>query len=176
MRTGQERAALAYSVLPTNCAEILHRRLNMGERVRLREGLSRTREAPDDERYKAVKMLAEAVRSGGMIWPRPSLHDDADCPFNIVTKHPPARVLEVLERVAAREPLEVAVALCHLPVDARMEIWKRLTPAAHEAVGNVLEEVHWVSRVLTRSYARDITTRISRELRQSTVHRPARRV
>jgi hypothetical protein len=166
-RSASDRAALAFSVLPSSAAEVVNRHLTIGERIRLREGLARNRDAPDSERYAAMKTLAAAVRSGGMIWPRPSLHDDADCPFNIVIKHPPSRVVDVLERVAAREPLEVAVALCHLPEATRTEIWKAMTPAAHEAIANVLDEVHWVSRVSTRAYAKDIATRISRELRRS---------
>src|SRR5262249_19227228 len=103
-----DRAALAFSVLSTRSAEQITRHLSLSERHRLREGLARVRNASDEQRVAAVRALAGAVRHG-MSWPRPSVHDDADCPFRIVSSHPRARVVDVFERIAVREPLEVAV-------------------------------------------------------------------
>ena len=167
--SGIDRAALAFSVLPTRCAETVNERLTIGERLRLREGLSRTRGASDGQRMEAFRALAMAV-DRGFQWPRPSAHDDADCPFRVaVESHPRQRAVEVLERVHKREPLEAAVTLCHLPGALRDELWNGLSSDAQSAIIIALEEVHDVSTVRTRAYARDITTRLSRSIRFSRV-------
>ena len=160
-----ERAALAFSLLPTKCAEVVNRRLTIGERMRLREGLAQVRSATDYQRMEAFRALAKAVK-GGMEWPRPSIHDEATCPFNVVGSHQRARVIEVFERVAVREPLEVAVALCHTNEQLRTELWTRMSPEARAAVSAILQEVHLVSNVRTRAFARDITARLTRAVRR----------
>jgi len=163
---GVERAALAFSILSSQCADVVNRRLTIGERMRLREGLARVRDATDDQRMEAMRLLAREVRRGGMEWPRPSVHNDADCPFGVLTTHPQARVVEVLERIATREPLEAAVTLCHLPADVRTAIWDAFTMEARAAVIGDLDEVHWVSTVRTRAYARDVVDRVTRAIRR----------
>ncbi len=164
--SGVERAALAFSVLPTRCVDVVNKRLTISERMRLREALSRVRDASDGQRLDAFRALATAV-DRGFQWPRPSVHDEADCPFRIVESHPRARVVEMLERVAAREALEVAVTFCHLSGELREELWNALSTDAHGAIITALEDVHAVSTVRTRAYARDITTRLSRAIRFS---------
>jgi len=164
--SGVERAALAFSILPASCADVVNRRLTIGERARLREGMSRVRDASDRDRVAAIRALAISV-ARGMEWPRPASHNEADCPFNVVASQPRARVVDVLERMAAREPLEAAVALCHLPAAPRESFWRGLSPEAHAAIVYVLDDVHNVSTVATRAYARDITARLSRERRLS---------
>jgi hypothetical protein len=167
--SGIDRAALAFSVLPTRCAETVNERLTVGERLRLREGLSRVRDATDGQRMQAFHALAMAV-DRGFQWPRPSVHDDVDCPFRIaVESHPRQRAIDVLERVHKREPLEAAVTLCHLPGALRDELWNGLSTNAQSAITIALEDVHGVSTVRTRAYARDITTRLSRSIRFSRV-------
>jgi len=49
-----DRAALAFSLLPTRTADLVNRRLTVAERKRLREGLTRTRDATDAERHAAA--------------------------------------------------------------------------------------------------------------------------
>jgi len=127
--------------------------------------LSRMRDATDEQRYAAARLLAREVKRG-MEWPRPSMHDEADCPFNVVASHSRPRAIEVFERVAAREPLEVAVALCHLSAQVRDEIWNELSPGARNSVMPILDAVHLVSNVATRSYARDIEQRLGRAMRR----------
>jgi hypothetical protein len=167
--SGIDRAALAFSVLPTRCAETVNQRLTLSERVRLREGLSRVRECSDSQRLDAFRALARAV-DRGFQWPRPSVHDETDCPFRIaVEQHPRARAIEVLERTTRRDALEVAVTLCHLPGALRDELWSALSTDARGAVIPALDEVHTVSTVRTRAYARDIATRLSRSIRFSRV-------
>jgi len=65
-----DRAALAFSVLSTNCASDVNRRLSISERMRLREGLTRVRDASDEQRHAAARLLAREV-TRGMDWPRP---------------------------------------------------------------------------------------------------------
>src|SRR4051794_32339056 len=81
-----DQAALAFSLLSAKCAEVVNRRLSVGERMRLREGLSRVRDASDEQRHAAIRMLAREVKRG-MEWPRPSMHDEADCPFTPIASH-----------------------------------------------------------------------------------------
>jgi hypothetical protein len=163
---GIDRAALAFSLLPANTAEVVNRRLSVGERMRLREGLARMRDASDARRMTAIRALAQSVQRG-LEWPRPSVHDESDCPFNIVVNQPRALIVDMLERIAAREPLEVAVTLCHLPAEPREMLWQAFSAEARSAVLATLDQVHFVSTVRTRSYARDITARLSRERRLS---------
>jgi hypothetical protein len=162
--SGVDKAALAFSVLDTRTAEVVNRRLTIGERMLLRQGLARTRDASDSQRYAAVRALARSLQRG-MEWPRPSIHDDADCPFHIVLSHPFERAVDVLRRMAERDALEVAVTLCHLPTKERDDIWNALSPDAHAAVIVALEDVHGVSTTRTRAYARDMAARLSRSLR-----------
>ena len=169
--TGVEQAALAFSILPTRCADVVNKRLTISERSRLREALSRVSDASDGQRMQAFRALAVAVNSGFQ-WPRPSVHDEADCPFQVAAQsHPRQRVIDVLERIAVRDALEVAVTLCHLSGALREEIWNELSTEAHGAIITALEDVHGVSTVRTRAYARDITTRLSRAIRFSAQYR-----
>src|SRR4051794_35418502 len=157
----EDLAALAFSLLPLGAAELVNRRLSIAERHRLREGLSRVHNATDEQRGAAVRALASAVRNG-MEWPRPSAHDDADCPFNVVGQHPRFRVVDILQRVAAREPLEVVTTLCHLNPSIREELWERLPTGTKALILPRLNEVHLVSTTKTKEYARDINARLAR--------------
>jgi hypothetical protein len=163
--SGVDRAALAFSLLPTSAAEVVNRRLSISERVRLREALSRNHNAPDEHRVIAMKMLAHAVRRG-VEWPRPSAHDERDCPFTVLGSHPTTQVVDVLDRIAVREPLEVAVALCHLSDEVREGIWSNLSSDTRSSVLPELDYVHNVSLTRTRMFARDLDERLSREIRQ----------
>jgi hypothetical protein len=161
-----DRAALAFSVLSTNCATVVNRRLSISERMRLREGLTRVRDAPDEQRHAAVRLLAKEV-TRGMDWPRPSSHDDKDCPFHVVLSHPRQRVVEIFERMSQRDPLKVAVAMCHLPAEPRKELWAGLSKDAQGPIHQALDDVHGVSTVATRAIARDLTNRLGRAIRQN---------
>ena len=161
-----DRAALAFSVLSTGCAAKVNRHLSISERMRLREGLTRVRDAPDEQRHEAVRQLAREV-TRGVDWPRPSAHDDKDCPFHVVLSHPRQRVVEIFERLAQRDPMKVAVTMCHLPLDARKELWSALSKDAQAPVYTALDDVHGVSAVATRAIAREITNRLGRAIRQN---------
>jgi hypothetical protein len=161
-----EQAAMAFSMLTPACADVVNRRLTIAERKRLIEALSRVRTASDEERRAAMRRLANAVRTG-IDWPRPASHDEADCPFNTINSHQRYRVVEVLDRVAQREPLQVVVTLCHLNGGIRAELWERLSPETHALIVPRLNEVHLVSTVKTKEYARDVNARLTRAIRAS---------
>jgi hypothetical protein len=57
---GIDRAALAFSLLPANTAEVVNRRLSVGERMRLREGLARMRDASDARRMAAIRSKSQS--------------------------------------------------------------------------------------------------------------------
>ena len=112
-----------------------------------------------------VRDAVAAVRKG-VVFPRPAAHDDKDCPFHPVAEHPRQRVVDVLERVARRDALEVVVTLCHLPEAARQELWDGLSPDTRALLLPRLEEVHLMSSTRTREYARDMLARLTRSARQ----------
>jgi len=159
-----DQAALAFSKLSTNTAEIVNRRLSIGERKLLREGLARTRGATDAQRDAAFRALGRAVLKG-LEWPVPSAHDEADCPFTPIGLQPRFLVVDVLERIAHRDPIQAVVTLCHLGPDVRDEIWGRLTPQARAIIKPRVHEVHIVSTAKTKDYARDVNARLSRAIR-----------
>jgi hypothetical protein len=159
-------AALAFSVLSSSCAEVVNRRLTIAERARLREGLARVRDASDADRRAAVRVLASAVRDG-IEWPRPTSHDDADCPFSTLSNHPRSNVADVLDRMASRDPLQVVVTLCHLEARVRADVWGAMSPESRAAIVPRLNEIHLVSVTRTREYARDINARLTRAMRAS---------
>jgi len=114
----------------------------------------------------AVQALAQAVRKG-VTFPSPRAHDANSCPFTVVEGHPRARVLEVLERVALREAIAAAVTLCHVSRSVRDELWTALSAEAKSAIFGELDAVPGVSNARTRIYARDITSRLGRAIRNS---------
>jgi hypothetical protein len=158
---GVRRAALAFSVLPTPHADSIAHLLTMRERVTLREGLSQVRDAADGERIAALHDLVRAIRNG-VDWPILPAHSDKDCPFHCVDGHPTDRVAAVLEQLAARQPMTVAVALCHLGADRRTELWERLDGRARVQVSLQVAEVPYVGTVRTRILAREVGARLTR--------------
>ena len=82
--------------------------------------------------------------------------------------HPFDRALDVLQRLAQRDPLEAAVTLCHLPEKERTDLWNAMSAEVHASVSIALNDVHGVSTTRTRGYARDIAARLSRSMRIST--------
>lgn len=165
--SGVDKAALAFSVLSSRTAEVVNQRLTSGERMLLRQGLARMSAASDSERFAAARALANNLERG-MAWPRPSIHDDADCPFHIVLSHTFDRAVDVLQRIAERDALEAAVTLCHLPKNERNDLWNAMSTETQSAVAKALNDVHGVSTTRTRAYARDIAARLSRSMRTST--------
>ncbi|HEV7526599.1 MAG TPA: hypothetical protein VGP92_16645 [Acidimicrobiia bacterium] len=168
--SGLERAALAYSLLPVRFADAVNDHLSIAERQRLREGLAQVREASDHARVEAIRALVTAVRRG-VVFPRPAAHDDNDCPFHPVGDQPRARVVEVLERVARRDALEVVVTLCHLREEVRQDLWEGLHPETRVMLLPRLDEVHLMSASRTREYARDMNARLARAARQGATAR-----
>ena len=168
--SGIDRAALAYSLLPVRYADAVNDHLSIAERQRLRDGIARVREASDTARVEAIRALVAAVRRG-VVFPRPAAHDDKDCPFNPIAGHPGHRVVEVLERVARRDALEVVVTLCHLPNEVRQDLWDGLTPDTRAMLLPRLEEVHLMSTARTREYARDMNSRLARAVRHDATGR-----
>ena len=167
---GVDRAALAYSLLPVRYADAVNDHLTIAERQRLREGLARVREASDTSRVEAIRALVTAVRRG-VVFPRPAAHDEKDCPFNPIGEHPRTRVIDVLERVARRDALEVVVTLCHLREEVRQELWEGLDSETRVFLLPRLEEVHLMSSARTREYARDMNNRLARSARQGVTRR-----
>ncbi len=168
--SGVERAALAYSLLPLRYADEVNNHLTIAERQRLRDGLGRVREASDHARVEAIRALVAAVRKG-VVFPRPAAHDDKDCPFHPIGDHPRDRVIQVLERVARRDALEVVVTLCHLREDIRQSLWAGLHADTRAFLLPRLEEVHLMSAARTREYARDMNDRMTRSVRQAVAGR-----
>ena len=168
--TGVERAALAFSLLPVVFADAVNDHLSIAERQRLRDALQRVREASDHSRMAAMHALVLAVRRG-VVFPRPAAHDDNDCPFHPSGDAPRDRVVEVLERVARRDTLEVVVTLCHLREDVRQDLWESLSVETRAIVLPRLDEVHLMSTSRTREYARDMNQRLTRSVRQNATAR-----
>jgi hypothetical protein len=158
---GVRRAALAFSVLPTPHADALAHLLTMRERVRLREGLTQVRDASDDERIAALHALVRQIRNG-VDWPILSGHNPTDCPFHVVDGHPLERVAGVFGQLAERQPMTVAVALCHLPAETRSDVWALLESQSRARVMQQLPEVGLVGTVRTRILAREVTARLTR--------------
>ncbi len=156
-----DRAALAYSLLPLRFADAINDHLTAGERQVLREATARVRDASDQARMDAIRALVTSVRRG-VVFPRPAAHDDDHCPFQPVGRHPRARVVEVLERVARRDGLEVVVTLCHLKEEIRRELWDGLAPETRAFLLPRLDQVHLTSPATSREYARDMNARLQR--------------
>jgi hypothetical protein len=161
LAAGVRRAALAFSVLPTPHADSIAHLLSMRERVRLREGLTQVRDASDNERIDALHALVRAIRNG-VDWPVLASHNANDCPFHVVEGHPPERVAAVFSQLATRQPMTIAVALCHIPVDTRTELWTQMQSSARAQVTLQLAEVPLVGTVRTRILAREVAARLSR--------------
>ncbi len=158
---GVRRAALAFSVLPTPHADSIAHLLTIRERVTLREGLSQVRDAADGERIAALHDLVRAIRNG-VDWPILAAHSEKDCPFQCVDDHPADRVTAVFEQLAERQPMTVAVALCHLGTDRRAELWNGLDGRARVQVSLQVPEVPYVGTVRTRILAREVGARLTR--------------
>ena len=132
----------------------------MRERVTLREGLTQVRDAADGERIAALHDLVRAIRNG-VDWPILGAHNEKDCPFHCVDGHPADRVAAVFEQLAERQPMTVAVALCHLGADRRTELWERLDARARAQVTLQVPEVSYVGTVRTRILAREVAARLT---------------
>lgn len=159
--SGIDRAALAYSLLPVRYADEVNLHLSITERQRLRDGLARVRDAGDYVRIEAIRALGAAVRRG-VVFPRPPGHDDHDCPFQPLESQPRQRVVDVLERLARRDALEVVVTLCHLRDDVRRGLWEGLAVDTRVFLTPRLAEVPLVRPGRTRDYARDVNARLGR--------------
>ena len=155
------RAALAFSVLPTPHADSIAHLLTIRERVTLREGLSQVRDAADGERIAALHDLVRAIRNG-VDWPVLAAHNEKDCPFHCIDGHPADRVAAVFEQLAERQPMTVAVALCHLGTDRRTELWDRLDSRARAQVRCRCPRFRYVGTVRTRILAREVAARLTR--------------
>ena len=80
----------------------------------------------------------------------------------MVDGHPLERVAGVFGQLAERQPMTVAVALCHLPADTRSELWELLESPSRAKVMQQLPEVGLVGTVRTRILAREVTARLAR--------------
>jgi hypothetical protein len=101
------------------------------------------------------------------VFPRPAAHDHRDCPFHPIGAQPRNHVVEVLERVARRDPLEVVVTLCHLDEEVRQSIWEHFRPDTRALLLPRLDEVHLLSVARTREYARSMNDRLQRSVRRA---------
>ena len=115
---GLQRAALAFSAMPTRAALNISARLTLVERSQLRDGLSHIHGAGEQERQDAVNALVRAVHAG-VGFPAPAAHDEAKCPFRRVESTPAEEVAAVLATCARTQPILAATALCHLRASYR---------------------------------------------------------
>jgi hypothetical protein len=155
-----DRAALAFSALPSQAAHDVLRRLTAVERSRLEAAVARMGIAPANERAAALNFLVGNL-AAGIDWPEPAPHDHRPCAFIEVNDAPADNITAVLERMALREALPVAVTLCHLDDDLRRTIWKNLDDEARAAVLSQLPDVPSVTRLATERTARDVKLRLS---------------
>jgi hypothetical protein len=155
---GVQLAALAFSAMPTRAALSISSRLTIVERSRLREGLSRVREAAEQERLDAVSALVRAVNQG-VGFPSPAPHDEAKCPFRRIEATATDEIVAVLASCAGTQPLLVATALCHLGTAYRGEIWGRLDQRS--AVRPMLSQIPGMSATRTAMYALELRDRIA---------------
>ncbi len=161
LAAGVRRAALAFSVLPTPHADAIAHLLSMRERVRLREGLTQVRDASDDERIAALHALVRQIRNG-VDWPLLAGHNPLDCPFHCVEGHPLDRAAAVFSQLAERQPMTIAVALCHIPIDTREALWAKLESSSRAQIMLQIPEVPLVGTVRTRILAREVAARLAR--------------
>jgi hypothetical protein len=159
---GVVRAALAFSAVPSHQAVVIARKLRAGDRIRLRMAQEYVREASINDRRRALEMLVQETKRGPQ-WSVPTSHDSNDCPFRRAERLPRMFVARVLDDIAARQPLHVAVALCHLDAKARGEIWSRMSTAARSDVVVHLSEVPRVSVGRTHCFARELNAQLDRE-------------
>jgi hypothetical protein len=155
-----QRAALAFSAMPTRAALSISARLTLAERSRLREGLSRIRDAAEQERLDAVNDLVRAVH-GGVGFPSPAAHDEAKCPFRRIEATAATEVAAVLSACACTQPLLVATALCHLGAAYRGEVWNLLDHDQRSAVRLTLSQIPSISATRSAMYALDLRDRIA---------------
>jgi hypothetical protein len=157
---GMQRAALAFSAMPTSAARAISSRLTLVERNRLREGLARVRQVGETERREAVSELVRAVHAG-VGFPAPAPHDEMKCPFRRIETTPADEVASVLASCAHTQPLLVATALCHLSPTYRAEVWSRLDLAERGSVRPTLHQIPTMSASRTAMYALDLRDRIA---------------
>jgi hypothetical protein len=157
---GVQRAALAFSAMPTRAALNISSRLTLFERSQLREGLSRIHEIGEKERREAVDALVRAVHAG-VGFPAPAVHDESKCPFRRVESTPAAEVASVLASCALTQPLIAATALCHLRASYRSEVWGQLGSDERAAIRPTLSQIPTLSPTRTAMYALDLRDRIA---------------
>jgi hypothetical protein len=80
----------------------------------------------------------------------------------VVDGHPIERVAGVFAQLAERQPITVAVAMCHLPTDTRNALWDLFDSPARVKVMQQLPEVGLVGTVRTRILAREVVARLTR--------------
>jgi hypothetical protein len=71
-------------------------------------------------------------------------------------------VATVFGQLTERQPMTVAVALCHIPADTRGELWAKLDAGTRSQVLAQLAEVSLVGTVRTRILAREVAARLTR--------------
>ena len=157
---GVQRAALAFSAMPTRAALNISGRLTLVERSRLREGLSHIHGIGESERREAVNALVRAVHAG-VGFPAPAPHDESKCPFRRVESTPAEDLASVLAACAHAQPLVAATALCHLRPSYRAEVWGQLGPAERAAIRPTLTQIPGLSPTRTAMCALDLRDRIA---------------
>lgn len=157
---GLQRAALAFSAMPTRAALNISARLTLVERSRLREGLSHIHHAGETERRDAVNALVRAVHAG-VGFPAPAPHDEAKCPFRRIESTPPEDLAAVLGACARTQPMIAATALCHLRASYRSEVWGQLDSSERAAIRPTLSQIPGLSSTRTAMYALDLRDRIA---------------
>jgi hypothetical protein len=155
-----ERAALAFSAIPTRAALDISSRLTLLERSQLREGLTQVRNADEAARREAVHELVRAVQAG-VGFPAPAPHDEANCPFRRIEQTPADDLAAVLAACARTQPALVAITLCHISAQHRAEVWSRFDQDERAAVRLTLSQVPGMSAARTAMYALDLRDRIA---------------
>jgi hypothetical protein len=159
-----DRAALAFSAIRPRDAMQVSERLSVGERIRLREGMQRVRNAPDEARADALARLIAAVRTG-TVFPAPQAHDEESCPFRRMERVGPELLGHVLQRTVVTEPLAVAVALCHFSPELRDALWAAIPVRTRSTMRRMLGQVPAVSHARTRRFAAELDAAVRRASR-----------
>ncbi len=158
---GVQRAALAFSAMPTRAALNISSRLTLVERSQLREGLSRIHEIGEQERREAVDALVRAVHAG-VGFPSPAAHDEAKCPFRRVESTPAAEVASVLGSSRAHAAVDRGDRVVSSPrASYRSEVWGQLGSAERAAIRPTLSQIPTLSPTRTAMYALDLRDRIA---------------
>lgn len=140
-------------------AERISREFTIVERARMRETLSRIRDAGDEERRECLRLLLEAVRAP-IVFPVPLAHDEGSCAFRTLEANEPRRIADSLVRLVESDRSIAAVALCHFSTEYRDAVWDLLPSGLRASTRPLLAKVPAVGHARTRRHAQELARRV----------------